>query len=110
MEDWPGCPARPSPFAGRSQAEAAGWAGGLYVLASLELLVTGSVSSDSIDLFPGLFASSVDGLFASDGGDQVPFVAYQGVSVNLAPEPVGGAAELGTRQVRVLHPRAASGH
>ncbi len=68
-----------------------GVAEGLYILASLEFLVTGNVSSDSIDVFPGLFASSVDGLFASDGSDLAPFVAYQGVSVNLVPEPGTGA-------------------
>jgi hypothetical protein len=71
----------------------AGAAAGVPFLAcEIELVASDAVAEDGEDLFVGLFAPGVDGLYTSDGGDLSSAAVFANASVHPAPEPAAALA------------------
>jgi len=86
-----------------------GVAGATFVACEIELLASASLAEDGEDLFVGLFATGVDGLFASDGSDLGALATFANGSVHPVPEAAATwtslAALVATFAVRRMRPR-----
>lgn len=58
-----------------------------FVACEIEFRANANLADDGEDIFVGLFATGVDGLFASDGSDLAGGAVFANASVHPVPEP-----------------------
>ena len=65
-----------------------------FLACEIEFVANANLADDGEDLFVGLFAAGVDGIFASDGSDLAGVAVFANASVHPTPEPSAGLAAM----------------